>query len=46
MGPGRTMATSTVRSYMVRGLRRGSMFIWARLSTWNTPMASARHSMS
>jgi hypothetical protein len=46
IGPGRTIATSTVRSYMVRGRSRGSMFIWARLSTWNTPMASPLHSMS
>ena len=30
----------------VRGFRRGSMFICARLSTWNTPIESARHSMS
>ncbi len=29
-----------------RGRRRGSMFICARLSTWNTPMESPLHSMS
>ena len=28
------------------GFSRGSMFICARLSTWNTPMDWPRHSMS
>jgi hypothetical protein len=30
----------------LRGRRRGSMFICARLSTWKTPMLSPLHSMS
>ena len=30
----------------MRGFSRGSMFICARLSTWNTPIESAWHSMS
>ena len=30
----------------LRGFSRGSMFICARLSTWNTPTESALHSMS
>ena len=39
-------ATSTTRSEKQRGRIRGSVAIWARLSTWNTPTVSARHSMS
>ncbi len=30
----------------VRGATRGSVPIWARLSTWKTPTVSARHSRS
>jgi hypothetical protein len=30
----------------LRGRRRGSMLICARLSTWKTPMLSPLHSMS
>jgi hypothetical protein len=31
---------------VLRGFRRGSIDICARLSTWNTPTESAWHSMS
>src|SRR5947199_316648 len=40
MGPGRMMATSTMRSASVRGWVRGSACICARLSTWNTRTVS------
>jgi hypothetical protein len=30
----------------LRGRRRGSIAIWARLSIWNTPTVSARQIMS
>ncbi len=46
IGPGRTMATSTTRSYSSRGFRRGSMLICARLSIWKTPTVSAAQIMS
>ena len=47
IGPGRTIATSTTKIVEpMRGRRRGSMDICARLSTWNTPSESALHSMS
>ena len=41
IGPGRTIATCTTRSWKHAGRRRGSMLICARDSTWNTPMVSA-----
>ena len=40
------IATSITRSEKQRGRMRGSVAIWARLSTWNTPTVSARHNMS
>jgi hypothetical protein len=46
IGPGRTIATSITRSSYVRGFRRGSIDICARLSIWNTPTVSASQIMS
>ena len=46
MGPGRMIATSTTRSSRLCGLDFGSVCIWARLSTWNTPTVSAAPSIS
>ena len=40
------MATSITRSEKHRGRMRGSVAIWALLSTWKTPTVSARQSMS
>src|SRR3990172_3416424 len=41
MGPGRMIATSTVRSSSERGRTRGSVCICARDSIWKTPIVSA-----
>ena len=41
IGPGRMIATWTVRSSRVRGRTRGSVCIWARVSIWKTPIVSA-----
>src|SRR5881628_1698609 len=46
MGPGRTIATSTARSSRVRGRVRRSIWIWARLSIWNSPTVSPRQMRS
>ena len=46
IGPGRTIATSTTRSWKQFGLSRGSMLICARDSIWNTPTVSAAWIMS
>jgi hypothetical protein len=42
IGPGRTIATCTVRSSSVSGRVRRSEAICARLSIWKTPVVSAR----
>src|SRR3989304_9950 len=46
IGPGRMIATSTVRSSSERGRTRGSVCICARDSIWNTPIVSARQMAS
>ena len=46
IGPGRMIATSTTRSSRLCGRDLGSVCIWARLSTWNTPTVSAAWSIS
>ncbi len=42
MGPGRMMEAATARSSNFVGRSRGSVEIWARDSTWKTPIVSPR----